>query len=64
MIGLNVVGAYSRMPVKLPHALRLDHNICGGDRLSDGEVSGVDFPPLTTTSWCSLGGMLEGVIHV
>lgn len=55
---------YGRMPVQLPHALRLDSDIRRRNRLRNREVRAVDLPPLAAAAGRRLGRVLECAVHV
>jgi hypothetical protein len=50
--------------MQFPHALWLDNNICGCNRLRDWEIRAVDFPPLAASAGRRFGRVLERAIHV
>jgi hypothetical protein len=55
---------YSRMPMQLPYALRLDNNIRRRNRLRDRKIRAVDFPPLAAATGRRLGGVLKRAVHI
>jgi hypothetical protein len=50
--------------MQLPHTLGLNHNICARNRLGNGEIRTVDFPPLPCAAGCGLGRVAEGAVYV
>lgn len=50
--------------MQLPDTLWLKHNVRRRDRLRDGEVGRVNFPPDTPTTRRRLRGMLERAVHI
>lgn len=55
---------YSRVPVKLPDTFGLKHYVCRCNRLRDGKVGRVNFPPYTSTSRRRLRSVRERAIHI
>jgi hypothetical protein len=59
-----IASTYGWMPVQLPYALGLDHNVRACDGLRDWELRAVNLPPLARAARRQLGCVLEGAIHI
>lgn len=50
--------------MQLPHTLWLNDNVRARNRLRNWEISAVNLPPLTSTSWSWFWRMLKRTINV